>query len=365
MVFNHFKWHIKNDQLSVGITAFSIFVHQWHMPLFFFVSGVATWYALGFRRSGQYIVERIKRLLIPLACGMLLIVPPQVYAERVFSLLYHDSHLISPISYEGTYLQFYFNLFNGLYPEGNVSWHHLWFLCYLFSFSLIALPFFQFLRRESGKRVTLWLGNFFEKRGMIFLFGIPLVFIEAVLRARWPGFQNLYDDWANFFFYLIIFIYGYLLCSDARYKEVIVLHGKSAITLAGIATLILLGLHGAEKIPASDYSLGWILYMVLRSFNTWFWIIAILSLGYHYLSFNNKVLQYANEAVLPFYILHQTIIVIISFYVVRWDASVRGKYFFISTVSLISTIVVYDLLIKRTHLTRFLLGMRLKRRVPE
>jgi surface polysaccharide O-acyltransferase-like enzyme len=72
------------------------------------------------------------------------------------------------------------------------------------------------------------------------LLALPLAAIEAVLRPRWPGFQNLYNDWANFYLYLLYFIYGYLLSSDARFVQAIDRHLRIALVLAVTSMLALL-----------------------------------------------------------------------------------------------------------------------------
>ena len=72
----------------------------------------------------------------------------------------------------------------------------------------------------------------------------------------------------------------------------------------------------------------------------------------------SKILEYANEAVLPFYIIHQTVIVIIGFHVVKWRASVMVKYFTISLASVALTLLLYDLFVRRTNITRLLFGMK-------
>jgi hypothetical protein len=107
---------------------------------------------------------------------------------------------------------------------------------------------------------------------------------------------------------------------------------------------------------AAKYSVA----ILFRSFNSWFWLVAILGFGSKYLNFNNEILKYAREAVLPFYVLHQTIIVVIGFYIVNWETSVMVKYLILSTSSFIMIIAMYDLLIKRFSLLRFIFGMKVK-----
>jgi peptidoglycan/LPS O-acetylase OafA/YrhL len=341
------EFYITNDIPSRQMQLFVSFVHQWHMPLFFLLSGAASWFALSFRTGSQYVKERFKRLLIPFLFGTLVIVPPQVYYR-----------LSSNPNYQDSYLQFYPQFFNGIRPKGNFEWAHLWFVIYLFVFSLIALPLFLHLKKDTGESLRSNLSTFAEQPGAIFLFALPLVIIEGALRPNWPGFQNLYNDWANFFLYLFYFIYGYLFCSDTRFREAINRHFKIALVIAIATMSILVGLWITNTVPERDYSWEYVFYQIVRGFNTWCWVVAFLGLGQQYLNFNNRLLQYLSVASYPFYILHQTVIVTIGFYVVRWNTGILEKFLVISTASLLVTVALYDLLVKRNNIMRFLFGMK-------
>ncbi len=72
-------------------------------------------------------------------------------------------------------------------------------------------------------------------------------------------------------------------------------------------------------------------------------------------------MKYASEAVLLFYILHQTVIVTIGFYIANWNVNTIFKYLIISTSSFVAIIIVYDLVVKRINLFRFLFGMKRKK----
>jgi len=155
---------------------------------------------------------------------------------------------------------------------------------------------------------------------------VPFAAIEVTLRVRWPEWnQNLYDDWASLLVYATFFIYGYLLFSDARFGQAIRRHGETSLAL-GIVSLSAIAALGWTGLDTGDgYSIEYVIYEILHSFSSWFWIIAILSFGQRYLRFSNPMLRYGNEAVLPFYILHQTAIVIIGFYVLRVEHGGDGE----------------------------------------
>jgi hypothetical protein len=88
-------------------------------------------------------------------------------------------------------------------------------------------------------------------------------------------------------------------------------------------------------------------------------------MGTKFLNFNNKVLAYCNEAVLPFYILHQTMILVIGFFVIQWRLGIMLKYVIISSTSLVLIMAIYQLLIRRFRVTRFLFGMKAGKRLTK
>jgi len=88
-------------------------------------------------------------------------------------------------------------------------------------------------------------------------------------------------------------------------------------------------------------------------------------MGTRFLNVNNKVLAYCNEAVLPFYILHQTMILVIGFFVVQWRLGIMLKYLIISTSSLVLILAIYELLVKRFKVIRFLFGMKVGKRLAQ
>ena len=106
-----------------------------------------------------------------------------------------------------------------------------------------------------------------------------------------------------------------------------------------------------------------ILYLSLtsiRCFRVLLWIIAIIGFGEKYLNFNNRFLGYSNEALLPFYILHQFVLLLIGYWVVQWPINALVKYLVIASLSFIAIMSLYDIVIKRFRITRFLFGLKIK-----
>ena len=241
---------------------------------------------------------------------------------------------------------------------GNFAWHgvHLWYLLYLFLFSVILLPI-CLPGEKSGNSLISRLATLFEEPWAFWLLFLPLSAADIITDALGLGFSRAAGGW-SFLSYILFFIYGYLIFSNTHLQDIVRKHCKAALIAAlvlSISSLII------DFVLSPSFSLGTPFYisaMLVRALRSFCWIIAILGFGSLFLNFNNKFLRYANEAVLPFYILHQTIILIIGFYVVQWDMGVGAKYGIIASISFIAIMVIYELLIRRVNVLRFLFGMR-------
>ena len=101
------------------------------------------------------------------------------------------------------------------------------------------------------------------------------------------------------------------------------------------------------------------------SIANWSWVVFILSIGAKYLNIKNKLVTYGNEAVLPFYILHQTIILCVGWFVISWNINNLLKFLIIAIISFVLIMIVYGLFIRRFNVVRFLFGMRSKKKLSE
>jgi surface polysaccharide O-acyltransferase-like enzyme len=345
--FDHDGWHVKNPQLSLGFSVFVGILVQWIMPIFFVLSGTSSRFALNFRSAGQYLGERFKRLFIPLVFGIFILIPPQVYIER-----------FTNAQFDGSLFQFYPRYFDGWYGfGGNFAWMglHLWFLLILFIFSLLTLPSLLFLKSKRAGRMIHGFSSFFEKSGAILLWVIPLALMEFLFHPDGLGQRN-FGGW-NVFVYLVFFLYGYLLASDERYKRALEKQRVIFLALAAITTLMGYYIRRSGVYPSFG-SLDYFWMSLLRTFNSWVWVLAILGIGSRHLNFRNRLLKYASAAVLPFYILHQSVIVVFGFFFIHWSAAVILKYVALSTVSFITIMLIYEFLIKKFGPFRFLFGMK-------
>lgn len=351
-------WHVKSAETSQASMLVTIFAVQWMMPMFFILSGIGIYHALGHQGWRQYLVSRVKRLLVPLLFGIFVIIAPlQVYLERI---THHQ--------FEGSFWSFYPHYFEGWFGigTGNFAWMgvHLWYLEFLFVFSIITLPLFLSLRSSSGGSMVAALTRFLSRPWTVFLVAVPIAvaeFIAALPPIKGSIFGNEgFGGWSALP-YLTLLIIGYILAADEGPTRSMERHRFIAL-LAGILTFILgyVAVKGSEQWPALPREL---LVSSIRGVLCWSWLVAICGFASHHLRFSNRFLKYANEAVLPFYILHQLVILCVGFYALRLlHTHLWLEYLIIAACSFAIIMVLYELLIKRVNILRVLFGMKAVRR---
>jgi peptidoglycan/LPS O-acetylase OafA/YrhL len=367
-IFDYHTTVVFNTVRSPVLSAFREFGFLWIMPLFFILSGASVFLSLRSRGTGEFIKTRILRLLFPLILiGTFIINPPYVYIERLFSGQATSG-----------FIQWYPRFFDGMYgfggnfaPLGQGT--HLWYLEFLFIYSLILLPLF-IRSKKLGISYFSKLSIHFENPWALFFLFLPISVVAATFEIIGLGGVRVMGGWDPIS-YLLFFSYGYLIFSNAQIRDTTKKYSMIYLAVALILTAFYLDSYfGVNlKIPGVtrhdflnngailplNHSV-WIAVQAFRGLLAWCWIIGLLGLGLRFLNFNKKFLVYANEAVLPFYILHHTIIYIIGFYVIQWSSSIGTKYFIIAIVSFAVIMAIYEILIRRVSVLRILFGMKIK-----
>ena len=346
MGFSSYDWHVKNYESSRLIDELISFLHQWRMPLLFFISGAAVWFAMEKYGTWRYIGERQKRLLLPLVFGMLVVIPPQVYCERVYQREGYSS-----------FFDFYRTIFtSGSYPRGNLSWHHLWYIPYIWAYSMLTVPAFAWLRSTRGRAVIASLQQALLRPGALFLIFLPSALAEIALRPFYPGdANNLVSDWANFTHKLTFFVLGFSLASGTDLAEAMA-RRRWQYLAAAVVSLVLLG--AVWKLPIRIPAAA---FRCLSNFHTWMWILVALGFGRRYLNVNPPALRYCTNAVYSFYILHQTVIIMLLLPLVYVDLGLWTKYFLVLFGTAVVTWGLYAGVISRVNVLRVCFGLKSQR----
>ena len=350
MWFNEWGWHVKNNETTVTFQYWMIWSHFFRMPLLLFISGAGTYMALGKRTPKKFAGERFRRLFIPLVFGMFVIVPPQIYYEHIKE-------------YTG-YWDFYKTVFNFVpYPEGSFSWHHLWFILYLFLYSLLALPFLNFLRSEKSEKFKSAVLKFLANPiGILLLPSVFILLTQILLRPYFPEeTHDLINDWAYFTFYFIFFAMGIICYSIPNLWSAIGVNRKYLLItmLISLLPFYTCYFHYRQLIdlPWEEDTIDTI-FDVAAIFVSWFTVITIIGYGQHYLNKPHPWLSKINEGLYPFYILHQTVIITIGFYICQLGWSITAKYWAISFLTLAFCVALYLTLIRTNKVMRFLFGLK-------
>jgi len=349
--FNLGDWHVKNVNTYVWVEIWNIFATRWLMPLFFIISGASLSYAIGKSRGwSRFYVDKFLRLMIAVLVASITHSALQVYLER----LTHGQ-------FSGSFFSFLPEYFNGVYlgigMPGNFAYHgmHLWYLFFLFIYSLICYPLFIWLK-GTGREILNRVTKLFAIPGLMYLwFPIPLLIIKTlipqeVLNAGTGGWGFLYYIW--------FLIAGFMIVSSERLQQ----HIKNQRWISLLLGMVLSTLYLYQLFsPSREVFQAWIsdwIYTLLSFFSAWSWLFAILGFGMRFLSLDRPFLRYANEGVLPFFILHQTVLLGIGYFIMTWEIHDFLKWTIVFTSSFIVIIALYTLLIRKLELLRFLFGMK-------
>ena len=347
--YNYGDWSIKNAQTTLVATQFVEFMNIWMMPLFFVLSGASVYYSLKSRNGSSFLKERFFRIMVPwLLTGIFVMAPPQVYLER-----------LSHGQFNGNFFQFLPHYFDGIYfngifgLDGNFAFHgmHIWYLMQLSIFSVILLPFFL-PRAKTGVSPAQSIAAKLGKSWVLPLLFVPVGVVALLSGVVGLGFTEQMGSW-DILSYMMFFILGYMLFASDGIQQVVRKQGGWFLVAAVVfsATHVLLKFY----VRPSFYE-----DIDMRLLATWGWIVGLLWLGGRLLNFTDRFLAHVSEMVLPFYILHQTVIIFVAYYVVQTGLAIPLKYGITVVISFAAIVVLYELLVSRVGIFRFLFGMKRK-----
>ncbi len=341
-------WHIKNSTTSPLVDMLKEIFDLWGMPLIFMISGASIFFALRPGGAVRFLRDRIWRLLVPLAFGIVVLGPPQVYLTRLTHGEFQGSFL--------EFLPFYFRDWH--IRGGNFAWSgvHLWYLEDLFLFTLVLLPLFAGLKSPSGRRITEALGRLSARPGVIFLWALPLALLLILVDPLGVLGPGLSEDLSRIVVFPIFLVYGFLVFSDGQIQQAIIRQRRIVFALAICLTLATGML--TDALTQNPSFLLFASVMVLAGLLIWSTILAILGYGMRYLTASNRLLSYANEAVLPFYILHQPVILILGYFIIPLPLAILAKYLIIAPLAFGITLGLYEFGVRRLNPVRRIFGLK-------
>lgn len=345
MFYVPWYWHVKSVHAGPAIEPLMGLLNPWRLPLLFFISGVALRFAFDKHLDGKllrFTGGRVKRLLTPVVFGMLVIVPPQSWLE-----------LLEKREISLGFWQFY-----PIYAAGNFSdysviiptWNHLWYVVYLLAYTVILAPIAEPIARlmtGGGKRVTARLFHGHMGVAMVLILPvIPHIIYRFTLDPIFPQTNALWGDWAHHAHNLTTLIVGYVLAKDEYFWNAV----KRATAPAAVLVLILIGSRLA--VPGFD-DLG-----MRRLFYSGTMVILLLGLAMRWLNRDGPVLRYMTEAIFPWYILHQTLVVCAGYWLTRQGLSVGVEFALVLTATFGGCALIHEVLVRRFKYIRPLFGLK-------
>lgn len=333
--FSTHDWHVKNDRLSGGIEAVISFIDPWGIAFFFLIAGASTFLALRWRTLRQYVAERLVRLLVPLVVAYLLLSPVQAFIEERHFGRYAGSLLSGvPLFFREVWSNLPETLAHPLLVDRT---YHLWFVVFLLWFSLLGLPVFLWLRGAGGRRLSAWAGERARRRGWTLLFAVPIAVVPLAVLPLWPDAE----DWGSFAYLFGFFVAGHVLMSDPRLtqavqRDVVIALGLAlAVDAAILASDVPGFLESWQDAPAYSWMYVWSYFAI--AVQAWAWVHVLLALGMRARTFRRPLPRSVGAAAMPFFLIHQPVILAIAFFVVRWDAGIPLKWGVIVLTSFVAT----------------------------
>ena len=341
MPFNGDDFHIMNSESSKLLDDIMVFFEQFRLPLLFLISGTGTIFAFSKRTWVQFTKERTIRLLIPLFFGILFIVPPQTYFE-------HISKYTS-----------YFEV----YTNADFEINHLWFIENLFWMSLAIIPLILFVKSSKSHRLLRFFERITAKRFGVFLLVIPLILILVISKKYFPSDSKDIFNVSSTLYYGFFFAMGILFASAELTWNHLKQFRKLNFVLFLVSTLIFYTYYLMPHemlVPYFSKTILWNLWYVVCCLVGWTFVSTLL--GYAQIWFNkkSKLVQKLNEAIYPFYILHQTVLIVLGYYIIQLDVNIPLKIVLLLVTSFPIIILIYRILIYPFKIPRFLFGMKKK-----
>lgn len=353
-------YHAKSPHQAEWLQWPMIALNRWRMPLLFMISGIALGLAMASRERGRLALTRSWRLLLPLAFGMLAIVPVQAYCEAL------GNGAVEPGF--GAFMARYLQL--RPWPGGGwsgagygVTWNHLWYLAYVWTYSMLLLALAPLLESSAGRRLRRWLVSQHVSLWVL----APAAWLFAGLwwlMPRWPENHAMAADWHAHAKYLFFFTAGWLVAREERFwAGVVAMRGRMS-ALALLAICVELSLRAAGRcLPAGDIP-GWahhvdwgMIERMAHATYAWTALLAIFGWSRTLLDRPFRWLPRAREAVFPWYMLHQSLIVALAFWIAPLGMGPVLEPSLVAACTIAGCLLLHEGFIRRNRLLRPLFGL--------
>jgi glucans biosynthesis protein C len=331
-------YHLKNVALSQSAGVVYELIRTCSMTLFFLLAGRSSLLSLRSRGAGRFLRERCLRLLVPLVAGMLLLCPVIKYVELLNGRDLRPSGMLLVEPTHMSFLQFLPTFYLHL---NQTTWSHLWFLAYLILYCLISLPVLVKLAQVDWDSRIAHLPHW-----LAYLPIVPLALLLVGVQGWWPFYPNLWRDWGNFSYFGLYFLTGAMMAAWPAFESC-VHQNWLPLGMCGVAGFVGLVCNEATTLGR--------LFVAVAA---WGCTGTILGLATRFHPKASQTIRYLREATLPFYMLHHAVVLVAGWYVIHLQCSIALKIAVLLPLAMLGTLWIYEILVRRQPILRFLFGMR-------
>ena len=349
MLYVSWGFHIKSAHRITALEPLMLVLNPWRLELLFLVSGVATRFMLRKYPLGPLLRTRSVRLMIPLVFGMLVIVPPQAYDQIVESLGY-------PAGFVDFYQRHYLAFGAQFCPTPCIvmpTWNHLWFVVYLWVYTMAL---------GAVLAVVPGLVEWIERKLTSVLSGVLLLVVPSLLLAAYrlalfpvfPSTHALFGDWYNHAMFATVFLFGLVLARAGAVWDAIERLRWLALSLAAGFFLSFIVLRSTRDggVPLKIYA------GIAYGFYQWLCMVAVLGFARRWLTADSPARRYLTDAIFPYYIVHQTAIIMIAHALHGQDLPAWLEAGIVTSGTAAACAVTYAI-VRRVTILRPLFGLRM------
>lgn len=352
MFYVSWDFHVKSVHAGPVIEPAMKLLNPWRMTVLFLISGVALRFAMDKAPLGQFAWTRFWRLFLPLLVGVLVIVAPQSWLE-----------LLEKGETQAGFLTFYGDYISASTDYSIIlpTWNHLWYVAYLIIYTFILIALYPLVSHVSRLVKPL------KSTSPLLFFAIAIVPVSLFavhdlwLEDMFPSTHALVDDWGNHALYFPFLLIAFLAAKSERIWAVVDQLFKPAIIIAFMLAawqLFVWSLSDADLAGVPFLELIALAHMMVEPIYAWACILVAFGLVRRFANRPSKALSYMTEAIFPWYILHQTFIVIFGFWLTRQGLSPMLEFGLISGLTFMSCLLVHEYVIRRSGFLRPLFGLK-------
>jgi len=339
MPFNGDGWHIMNNESSKALDDIMVYFEQFRLPILFFISGVGTVILLSKITVKKFAIDKMLRLFIPLVVGSLLIIPPQSYIENISEFQsYWQAFPILTLKFET---------------------NHLWFIEYLIVFAFFAIPINMVLSTQLGSMIIGLIEKLSRYKLGLYGLVVLLIAVKLYFSLNFPSDDNKVENLSSSTFYLFFFIAGMVFIRSKNIWQAIGKQRYYNLLLLLFSTIVFYGYYYSPDLsPYLSIEMRWAIWWLVCCLVAWSALLTILGYAQFYFTNSPTWLRLSNELIYPFYIFHQTVIVVIGYFVITWQTSIPIKIMALFFLSFAVTAVICLFIVKPFNIFRFLFGLK-------